>query len=75
MILPTKHITEDQTLLGVGAALLYHLAEPKTLSALWESVKNQINIANFEKFILGLDLLYIMGTISLHDGKIKKSQQ
>ncbi len=73
MILPTKYLTENQTLLGVGATLLDNLVQPRTLSGLWESVKNQSNIGTFERFILGVDMLYILGIIKLVDGKIKKS--
>lgn len=74
MILPTKYLTEDQTFLGVGATLLENLKTPKSLSKLWDVVKNQENIGTFERFILGLDILYMLGIIIFYDGKIKKTR-
>ena len=39
MILPTKHLREDQALIAVGAELLSLLDEPKTVSRLWEELR------------------------------------
>lgn len=39
MILPTKHLREDQALIAVGAELLGLLDEPKTVSRLWEEIR------------------------------------
>ena len=32
MILPSKHIPEDQALIGVGAVVLKHLERPQTIT-------------------------------------------
>lgn len=39
MILPTKHLREDQALIAVGAELLSMLDEPKTISRLWDELR------------------------------------
>lgn len=39
MILPTKHLREDQALIAVGAELLGLLEEPKTVSRLWDELR------------------------------------
>lgn len=39
MILPTKHISQDEALIGVGATLLGHLSTPVTVSGLWERLR------------------------------------
>jgi hypothetical protein len=39
MILPTKHLREDQALIAVGAELLGLLDEPKTVSRLWDELR------------------------------------
>lgn len=39
MILPTKHLREDQALIAVGAELLGMLDEPKTISRLWDELR------------------------------------
>lgn len=72
MILPTKHITLDNSLIGLGALLLTRLEEPTTVSSLWQAVREQPQIATFERFTLTLDLLYIMNFIEYHDGNIRR---
>ncbi len=39
MILPSKHLREDQALIAVGAELLSLLHEPKTVSRLWDELR------------------------------------
>jgi hypothetical protein len=39
VILPTKHLREDQALITVGAELLGLLDEPKTVSRLWDELR------------------------------------
>ena len=70
MIAPTKHIPVSQSLLGVGGALLVALETEKTTNALWEVVRSEV--FTFERFILGLDLLFILGLVELHDGMLRK---
>lgn len=74
MILPTKHIPEDQALIGVGATLLRFLGQPTTVSGLWERVRMEQNVGTFERFVLASSLLYIIGAIDLRDGLIVRSQ-
>lgn len=74
MILPTKHIPEDQALIGVGATLLRFLGQPITVSGLWERVRTEQNVGTFERFVLASNLLYIIGAIDLRDGLIVRSQ-
>lgn len=39
MILPTKRLSEQRSLLGMGALILRQLKAPKDVSRLWEDVK------------------------------------
>ncbi len=68
VILPTKHISICHSLLGVGATLLEHLYQPRTVSSLWISVSKMPEVATFERFVLTLDLLYAVGAIEMHEG-------
>ncbi len=70
MILPSKHISEDQALLGVGAVLLEELRNPQTVTGLWEKVRTHRAVGTFERFVLALDMLHITGVVSLSDGLI-----
>ncbi len=75
MILPTKHISHISALMTSGANLLRLLDKPKTVSALWDEIHKSEGGANssgmyYDGFVLALDLLYMMGAITLADGVI-----
>ena len=72
MILPSKHISEEQSLLGVGAVVLKHLDQPQTVTSLWEKLRNENVVGTYERFVLALDMLYIAGGVSLSQGMIRK---
>lgn len=75
MILPTKHISEDQTLIGIGAVLLRELRSAQTVTSLWEKIRRHQSIGTYERFILALDMLYIIGALSVSDGLIMRNSQ
>ena len=72
MILPSKHLPQDQSLLGVGAVLLLELRQPQTVTSLWERVRSVDQVGTFERFVLALDLLHITGVILWDRGLIRK---
>ena len=80
MILPTKHLSQERALLTTGAKLLSQLTHPMTVSSLWENVVSQsnesggrINVSvRYERFVLTLDLLYLIGAIELNEGLLSK---
>ncbi len=74
MILPTKHVPVNETLLGIGALLLLKLKRPKTVSALWTQAQKQAEVATFTRFILALDLLYMLGAIEMRDGLVMRAK-
>ncbi|NTW99597.1 MAG: hypothetical protein HGB35_06670 [Geobacteraceae bacterium] len=69
MILPTKHINPLDSLLGIGALILERLKTSKTVTQLWDEMRDVPQIATFERLILGLDLLHMMGLVE-HDGGV-----
>ncbi|MFZ4776681.1 MAG: ABC-three component system middle component 6 [Terrimicrobiaceae bacterium] len=80
MILPTKHLAQDRALLTVGARILPSLEHPMTVSALWEQLSRDStapttpNFLRYDAFVLALDLLFLMGTIQLCDGLLKRAK-
>lgn len=74
MILPTKHISASEAILGVGATLLRHLDGPITVSGLWERAKVESNVGTFERFVLAADLLFVIGAIEFRDGLLVRVQ-
>lgn len=71
MILPTKHLTPAQSLLGASAQVLGLLDRPQTVNQVWEQVRMNPTIANFDRFILAVDLLFLVGAIELTDGLLR----
>lgn len=74
MILPSKHITEEQALIGVGAVILRNLERPETVTSLWGKVRDNRSVGTYERFVLALDLLHIMGTVSLSHGLLVREK-
>ena len=75
MILPDKHISIGNSLLGVGSIIIGHLNKPRTVTSLWEDLSKIPEVATFERFILVLDLLYMIGAIELDEGLLHKRHQ
>jgi ABC-3C biological conflict system middle component len=78
MILPTKRLNQDKALLTVGADILQLLDEPKTVSRLWTESKNtrigqpgKLTIT-YDWFVLALALLYSIGIVEAHEGRIRR---
>jgi hypothetical protein len=72
MILPNKHISISRSFLGSGAIILEQMNQPKTITALWNIVSDNTSFDNFEKFVLTLDFLYIIGAIQINEGLLRR---
>lgn len=74
MILPGKHLRQDRALLSIGGEILLHLDEPRTVSELWERVRQRrasgsaLAPISFDWFILSLNLLYAVCAIEFSHG-------
>lgn len=68
MLLPTKHVPTRRSLIGIGAVILSHLHAPRTVSSLWDLVKDEPEIVHFGVFVLALDYLFVIGAIQFTDG-------
>ena len=75
MILPTKHINPLDSLLGIGALILERLKTAKTVTQLWDEMRDLPQAATFDRLVLGLDLLYMMGVVELDGGVIRRRAQ
>jgi len=81
MILPTKRITEERSLLGIGGRVLLLLDEPRTMSRLWDEFKTQEAPTDtsgpritYDWFVLALDLLFMMDTLRLEKGLLRRHE-
>jgi hypothetical protein len=68
MILPTKHVSTSHSLLGLGAFLLQSMRARQTVSQLWERVRLEERVGSYQRFVLALDLLYLLGAVELREG-------
>ena len=68
MISPTKHINVTNSLLGVGATLIEFLDDETTVTFLWNRAKTLPNIRTYDRFTLGLDLIYLLGLVRFENG-------
>lgn len=77
MILPSKNISINNSLLGIGGCILVGFAETNaaTVTELWENVKKINPHISFHNFQLALDFLFSIGAISLKNGLIYKSSE
>lgn len=71
MILPTKHVSEAESLLAAGAVLLQELDRPRTVTELWEATRGA-GIATFDRFVLAAEMLHAIGAVSFRDGFLEK---
>ena len=79
MILPSKHISLAESLIGLGGALLEILtSQPCSLDSLWREyskVNNRKELYpayhSFDNVILAVNLLYMIGAVSITaEGKL-----
>ena len=72
-LLPDKHVPTSRSLVGIGALVLSHLERPASVSHLWESVRNNREVASFGNFVLSLDYLFAIGAIDYEHGQLSRS--
>lgn len=80
MILPSKKLRPENSLIYIGGRVLRILNEPKTVSRVWQELKEpQISNTNirpleftYDWFVLSLALLFILDALALREGKLHK---
>jgi len=83
MILPTKQLKPENSLIYLGGAALSLLDEPKTVSRLWHDFQQDrvrsIMAPNcdvpFEWFVLALDLLHLTGALEFRYGRLERGSR
>lgn len=82
MILPTKKLRPENSLIYIGGTLLSLLDDEKTVSRLWEEFRHErtkkLGIDGcdipFDWFVLALDLLHLLGAVNLSAGRLSRSE-
>lgn len=79
MILPTKHLPESRSLIGVGATVLLLLErQGATVSGLWDEFKDargEKALVSYDWFVMGLDLLFMLDAIEIQKGVIVRKSK
>jgi hypothetical protein len=73
MILPDKHLTLPNSLIGSGARVLDAMSRPVTVSRLWDELRTTTGLNSYWRFILVLDFLFAVGAISFNDGLLSRA--
>lgn len=73
MILPSKHLASERSLIGIGAHILPHANGAVTVSRLWHVLSTETPHLTFDWFVLALDFLFSIGAIEMHNGRIVRS--
>lgn len=78
MILPTKHISLERSLMSVSSEVFELIDKRSTVSSIWNDLQDKHKAAlrygevPYDWFVLSLDLLFLMGAIEESNGLIKK---
>ena len=72
MILPDKHIRLSRSLLNVGAVLLGMMDTDHTVTELWDRAKKRREIRTFDRFVDGMDLLFLLGAVRFSEGVVSR---
>lgn len=71
-VLPDKHIRLSSSLLYAGAVLLDMMDTDHTVSELWDKTRAGGKIKTFDRFVGGLDLLFILGAVRLDGDRVAR---
>lgn len=73
-ILPDKHIRLSRSLLNVGVVLLEMMDTDRTVTELWDRARARSEVRTFDRFVDGMDLLFILGAVRFHEGRITREK-
>lgn len=73
MVLPTKHIPVNRSLVGLGGEILKILSDrPRTVSSTWERLRRMDSEASFEQFALAASFLFSVGAVELDGENLRR---
>lgn len=71
MILPTKHLHLENSIIAKGSDVILNIDTTETVTSLWSKVSVESKIQSFQEFIIVLDFLYACKLISYQNKLIK----
>ncbi len=80
MILPTKGISVDRSLLAIGEAIVANLEQPRSVTEAWRDFQIEwrqtqgSERVTFDWFALAVSMLYALGLVdSTADGRLRRT--
>ena len=78
MILPTKHLPTERSLIAIGADIVELLDEPKSISTLWlefqELNERRNRRLTFDWFTLAVAMLYTIDAVEQRGHRIHRQE-
>lgn len=74
MILPTKYLPPERSMIVLGARVLDLLDRPRPISWLWERLSSdskESQSLTYDWFILSLDFLHTVGAVEFDRGELR----
>lgn len=74
MILPTRHLSTNASLLAIGALVLDRLGggSSRSVSELWSDLRDENGVVTFDRFCLAMTLLYVLGVVENQGGRVTR---
>ena len=72
--MPGKHVSVSRSILNVGASLLQNIDGSQTVTMLWDKARARPEVGTFERFTLGLDMLFAVGLVTYRDGLLERTR-
>jgi len=73
MLMPTKHVTERNSILGAAGVVLSTIPGPVTINELWRRTSCIQEVGTFDRLVLALDFLFMIGVIEFQSGLIGRT--
>jgi hypothetical protein len=74
VILPTRHIATESSLISIGARALGELRTPRSVSDLWAALRDEAGVVTFDRFCLALTFLHVLDVIDLDGEMVVRSR-
>jgi hypothetical protein len=73
MLMPTKHVTERNSILGAAGVVLSTITGPTSINELRRRTSGIQAVGTFDRLVLALDFLFMIGVIEFQSGLIGRA--
>lgn len=76
MILPTKYLPAERTMVVLGARILELLDRPRPISWVWDRLSKADEgraAFTYDWFVLSVDFLFVLGAVEFSRGELRRA--